>query len=326
MMLMPPFELHHPTSVEEACELASSFMELGESFDWVAGGTDLLPNYKWHINVKKHVISLAKISGTDTISMTEIGAMARLGAMTESTDIHPLIAEAAAKVASSLIRNNATLGGNLCVDTRCFWFNQSEDWRRSIDWCHKEDCGTGSDCRVIPNQNTLCVATYQGDLAPSLMVLEGVLHLMGPNGLREVPAEDFFQLDGITRNVLQEGEFVLKVTFPENVSSRVGSYHKLRVRESWDFPEAGVSAAWIPGDTSTLRVASTALESIPRLHSEQVAELSEKLSTNNVTALSESVMKSIKPVNNTALPPRYRRAMVEVLAKRSLKKIMEATE
>ena len=158
------------------------------------------------------------------------------------------------------------------------------------------------------------------------MVLEGVLHLIGPHGSREVPAEDFFQLDGITRNVLQEGEFVLKVTFPENVSSRVGSYHKLRVRESWDFPEAGVSAAWIPGDNSTLRVASTALESIPRLHSEQVAELSEKFSTNNVTALSESVMKSIKPVNNTALPPRYRKAMVKVLAKRSLNKILEATE
>ena len=83
-MLMPPFELHHPKSIEEACELASSFMDSGESFDWVAGGTDLLPNYKWHINVKKHVISLAKTSGTDVISMTEIGAMARLGAITES--------------------------------------------------------------------------------------------------------------------------------------------------------------------------------------------------------------------------------------------------
>ena len=326
MMLMPPFELHHPKSVEEACELASSFMDSGESFDWVAGGTDLLPNYKWHINVKKHVISLAKISGTDVISMTEIGAMSRLGAITESKDVHPLIAEAAAKVASSLIRNNATLGGNLCVDTRCFWFNQSEDWRRSIDWCHKEDCGTGSDCRVIPNQNTLCVATYQGDLAPSLMVLEGTIHLIGPNGSREVPAEEFFQLDGITRNVLQEGEFVLKVTFPENVSERVGSYHKLRVRESWDFPEAGVSAAWIPGQSETLRVASTALESIPRLHSEQVAELSGDFSASKITDLSVAVMKSIKPVNNTALNPRYRKAMVKVLAKRSLRKILEASK
>ena len=116
---MPPFNLHHPKTVEEACELASTFLANNESFDWVAGGTDLLPNYKWHINVKTHVISLANIPGLDTISMHEIGAMARLGALTTSKDVHPLIASAASKIASSLIRNNATVGGNICLDTRC---------------------------------------------------------------------------------------------------------------------------------------------------------------------------------------------------------------
>tara|TARA_Y100000589_G_scaffold331788_1_gene387039 strand:- start:2707 stop:3681 length:975 start_codon:yes stop_codon:yes gene_type:complete len=322
MMLMPPFNLHHPKTVEEACELAATFLANEESFDWVAGGTDLLPNYKWHINVKTHVISLANIPGLDIISMHEIGAMARLGALTTSENVHPLIASAASKVASSLIRNNATLGGNICLDTRCFWFNQSEDWRRSIDWCHKEDCGTGSDCRVIPNQNTLCVATYQGDLAPSLMVLEGTIHIIGPNGPRSLPVDEFFQLDGITRNVLQEGEFVLKVTFPENVANRSGSYKKLRVRESWDFPEAGVASSWIPGDLSSLRVASTALESIPRSHHEEVEALGNSFSKEHISQLSEKIMKSIKPVNNTALPPRYRKSMVRVLAKRSLREIL----
>lgn len=321
-MLMPPFNLHHPKTVEEACELAATFLANEESFDWVAGGTDLLPNYKWHINVKTHVISLANIPGLDIISMHEIGAMARLGALTTSENVHPLIASAASKVASSLIRNNATLGGNICLDTRCFWLNQSEDWRRSIDWCHKEDCGTGSDCRVIPNQNTLCVATYQGDLAPSLMVLEGTIHIIGPNGPRSLPVEEFFQLDGITRNVLQEGEFVLKVTFPENVVNRSGSYKKLRVRESWDFPEAGVASSWIPGDLSSLRVASTALESIPRSHHEEVDALGNSFSKEHISQLSEKIMKSIKPVNNTALPPRYRKSMVRVLAKRSLREIL----
>jgi 4-hydroxybenzoyl-CoA reductase subunit beta len=282
----------------------------------------LLPNYKWHINVKTHVISLAKIAGLDTISMHEIGAMARLGAITASEEVHPLIASAASKVASSLIRNNATLGGNICLDTRCFWFNQSEDWRRSIDWCHKEDCGTGSDCRVIPNQNTLCVATYQGDLAPSLMVLEGVIHIIGPNGPREVPADAFFELDGITRNVLKEGEFVLKVTFPEGVEHRVGAYKKLRVRESWDFPEAGVAASWFAGDASSLRMASTALESIPRSHQAEINALGSELSNEQILPLSEAIMKSIKPVNNTALPPRYRKSMVRVLAKRCLREIL----
>jgi 4-hydroxybenzoyl-CoA reductase subunit beta len=322
MMLMPPFNLHHPQTIEEACELASTFLSNKESFDWVAGGTDLLPNYKWHINVKTHVISLAKIAGLDTISMHEIGAMARLGAITASEEVHPLIASAASKVASSLIRNNATLGGNICLDTRCFWFNQSEDWRRSIDWCHKEDCGTGSDCRVIPNQNTLCVATYQGDLAPSLMVLEGVIHIIGPNGSREVPADAFFELDGITRNVLKEGEFVLKVTFPEGVEHRVGAYKKLRVRESWDFPEAGVAASWFAGDASSLRMASTALESIPRSHQAEINALGSELSNEQILPLSEAIMKSIKPVNNTALPPRYRKSMVRVLAKRCLREIL----
>ena len=321
-MLMPPFNLHHPKTVEEACELAATFLANEESFDWVAGGTDLLPNYKWHINVKTHVISLANIPGLDIISMHEIGAMARLGALTTSENVHPLIASAASKVASSLIRNNATLGGNICLDTRCFWLNQSEDWRRSIDWCHKEDCGTGSDCRVIPNQNTLCVATYQGDLAPSLMVLEGTIHIIGPNGPRSLPVDEFFQLDGITRNVLQEGEFVLKVTFPENVVNRSGSYKKLRVRESWDFPEAGVASSWIPGDLSSLRVASTALESIPRSHHEEVDALGNSFSKEHISQLSEKIMKSIKPVNNTALPPRYRKSMVRVLAKRSLREIL----
>jgi len=321
-MLMPPFNLHHPKTVEEACELAATFLANKESFDWVAGGTDLLPNYKWHINVKTHVISLANIPGLDTISMHEIGAMARLGALTTSGNVHPLIAFAASKVASSLVRNNATLGGNICLDTRCFWINQSEDWRRSIDWCHKEDCGTGSDCRVIPNQNTLCVATYQGDLAPSLMVLEGTIHIIGPNGPRSLPVDEFFQLDGITRNVLQEGEFVLKVTFPEDVANRTGSYKKLRVRESWDFPEAGVASSWISGDPSSLRVASTALESIPRLHQEEVDALGTSFSKEHIPQLSEAIMKSIKPVNNTALPPRYRKSMVRVLAKRSLREIL----
>ena len=319
---MPPFNLHHPETVEEACELASTFLANEESFDWVAGGTDLLPNYKWHINVKKHVISLANIQGIDAISMHEIGAMARLGALTTSDSVHPLIASAASKVASSLIRNNATLGGNICLDTRCFWFNQSEDWRRSIDWCHKEDCGTGSDCRVIPNQNTLCVATYQGDLAPSLMVLEGTIHIIGPNGQREVPVDDFFQLDGITRNVLEQGEFIVKVTFPEGVENRVGSYKKLRVRESWDFPEAGVASSWIVGDSSSLRIASTALESIPRSHQSEVESFEETFSSDLINPLSEVIMKSIKPVNNTALPPRYRKSMIRVLVKRSLREII----
>ena len=324
-MLMPPFTLHHPSSVEQACEIAKQLLEDGQQFDWVAGGTDLIPNYKWHINTKPHVISLAKIEGTNVISATEIGCMARLSDLTIANGAHPLIAEAASKVASSLIRKNATMGGNLCLDTRCFWYNQGEDWRRSIDWCHKADCGSGADCRVIPNQNTLCVATYQGDLAPNLMVLEAVVHIVGPSGLRQVSIGDFYQLDGKKKNVLEAGEFLLKVTLPEGSRQRTGCYQKLRVRDSWDFPEAGVAASWIAGDEKSLLIASTALESIPKMHDEQVSEALAAgwNGADSVKSLSVAIQKSIKPVNNTTLTPRYRKKMVRVLTKRAIEGFLQ---
>ena len=321
-MLMPPFELHHPNTVDEAVETAARLMKNGEAFDWVAGGTDVLPNYKWRINPKPHVISLAGIEETRAMTATELGCTVPLSSLTTENGVHPLLVEAAAKVASSLVRKSATVGGNLCLDTRCFWYNQSEDWRRSIDWCHKADCGTGADCRVIPNQNTLCVATYQGDLAPNFMVLGAEVVLIGPNGQRTLPLAEFYELDGMKKNVLKEGEFLLKVVLPEDAHQRKGCYQKLRVRESWDFPEAGVAASWLPGDTASLKVASTALESIPRLHDEEVeAHLS--AGDLNPIALAKLVQKSVKPVNNTALPPRYRRAMVKTLTKRALKGILE---
>lgn len=321
-MLMPPFELHHPSSVDEAVELAASLMAKNEAFDWVAGGTDVLPNYKWRINPKPHVISLAGIEEAHALSSRELGCMVPLSSLTTENDVHPLLVQAASKVASSLIRKSATVGGNLCLDTRCFWYNQSEDWRRSIDWCHKADCGTGADCRVIPNQNTLCVATYQGDLAPNFMVLDASVVLIGPEGERTMPLVDFYELDGMKKNVLKTGEFLLKVVLPEEAAQRKGCYQKLRVRDSWDFPEAGVAASWMPGDDSSLLVASTALESIPRLHTEQVEE---HLAAGDLDplALAKIVQKSVKPVNNTALPPRYRRAMVKTLTKRALLGILE---
>ncbi|MDA0843048.1 MAG: FAD binding domain-containing protein [archaeon] len=318
-MLMPPCELHHPQTIEEAMALARDLNGRGEAFDWVAGGTDIIPNYKWRINTKPHIISLASVEGATLLTSTTIGCMVRISDIEHSNVVHPLLRQAASKIASSLIRKSATIGGNLCLDTRCFWYNQGEDWRRSIDWCHKADCGTGADCRVIPNQNTLCVATYQGDLAPNLMVLDAEVVLLGPNGERRMLLSDFFMLDGMKKNVLEQGELLWQVIIPETSMDKVGSYQKLRVRESWDFPEAGIASAWLPGDYSSLQVASTALESIPRLHSDLVEQHLRQNNGIEFSVFSDEMYKEIKPVNNTALPPRYRRSMIRTLTKRSLK-------
>ena len=320
-MRMPPFNLHNPSTLEDALTMASELESSGEEFDWISGGTDLIPNYKWHLNTKKNVISLSGIEELHELGTNKIGAMVTLQKLVESSSIHTLISEAAGKIASIMVRRSATLGGNICLDTRCFWYNQTEQWRESIDWCHKCDCGTGADCRVIPNQNELCVATYQADMAPVLMCLGAVIHLSSPRGSRSMPINEFFKLDGMTKNVLEIGEIVTHVTLPEDHSEWKGDYQKLRQRESWDFPEAGVAAAWryssqSPGEGLELRIATTALESIPRLHNNITNEALINKST--IDEIAAKLRLDVKPVNNTTFPPNYRKKMVEVLCKKAL--------
>ena len=326
-MRMPPFALHTPGSLDEALSLVGDLQQSEQEFDWVAGGTDLLPNYKWHLNAKPHVISLAGVPELTELSETHIGAMVRLHDLAESDAVHPLVSKVSSMVASVMIRRSGTVGGNICLDTRCFWFNQSEEWRESIEWCYKCDCGTGADCRVIPNQNTQCVATYQADLAPVLMCLGATIHLAGSSGSRSMPLTEFFELDGITRNVLAPGELVTHLTLPDDSSEWRGDYQKLRQRESWDFPEAGVAVLWkteSDGSPSDLRVATTGLESIPGYHSSEAAAALEGWSgESSADNLAEAVRKAVRPVLNTWYPPSYRRKMVKVLTKRASSGLLE---
>jgi len=315
-MKTPPFKLFQPKSVEEAVKISSDFIKNGEAFDWIAGGTDLLPNYKWHLNTKPNVISLASIEELFHLDSTHIGAMVRLHDLANSEDTHSIIKKAAGSIASVLIRQSGTVGGNIALDTRCFWYNQAEEWRRSIEWCHKCDCDTSADCRVIANQNELCVATYQADLAPSLLVLNAQIHLCGPEGLRNMLLSEFFELDGIKRNTLKPGEIITHVTISEDASSWTGDYQKLSLRKSWDFPEAGVAVAWKNNDKLELRIATTALESIPRLHDNITKDA--LINKDSINEIASKIRQDVKPVNNTTFPPNYRKKMVEVLCKKAL--------
>ncbi len=324
-MKMPPFNLHIPTSIDEAIEIAKDLDSNGDEFDWVAGGTDLLPNYKWHLNSKKNVISLAKISQLTELSETHIGAMVRLQDLADSELTHPVLVKSANSIASIMIRRSGTVGGNICLDTRCYWYNQTEDWRESIDWCHKCDCGTGADCRVIPNQNTLCVATYQADLAPVLMCMGARVHLISISGKREMLLNDFFELDGMKKNKLLPGELLTHITLPEETLQWNGDYQKLRQRESWDFPEAGVAVLWKKDgeNLKQLRVATTGLESIPGYHEDISSELVKDWNgMESIKLLSEQIRKAVKPVQNTWYTPSYRRKMVKVLTKRACKGLL----
>ncbi|MGI0130255.1 MAG: FAD binding domain-containing protein, partial [Thermoplasmata archaeon] len=164
-MHLDPFELHRPTSLEETLRLASG---LAGRFDYLAGGTDLLPNYKMHLNLRPHVIALDAVPELVGRSVDRLGAMERLADLERDTALcaeYPVLADALGEVATPLVRASGTVGGNLLVETRCFFFNQGAAWRQSLGYCLKAD---GDRCHVVP-QKTRCYATFSGDLAPALM-------------------------------------------------------------------------------------------------------------------------------------------------------------
>jgi 4-hydroxybenzoyl-CoA reductase subunit beta len=317
-MLLPSFELHEPRTLDEAAALAR---DLGPGqFDFLAGGTDLLPNYKWTLNARPHVISLLRVAGLDSISPTRIGALATLKRIEESETLAktlPVIPETARLIASPLIRASGTLGGNLMLENRCFFFNQSEPWRASKGYCMKAD---GDVCLVVP-QKEKCYATFSADLPAPLIALNASVELMGAEGKRVVPLSSFYAGDGIARNLRKPGEILSSVVIQEEAQRLRASYQKLRLRDSWDFPEAGVAAAARAkaGVVEELRVVSNALEMTPRAHDDLTSKyVGREWAKEWIDELAQKVMDSVRPVKNTFFSPEYRKRMTKVLARRAL--------
>jgi 4-hydroxybenzoyl-CoA reductase subunit beta len=322
---LEPFELHRPTTVDAVSALAR---ELGPSADLIAGGTDLLPNYKMHLNLKPNLISLEDVAELRGHDLARIGAMTRLAELEADAEIaraYPGLAEAIGEVATPLVRASATVGGNLLVETRCFFFNQSLPWRESLGYCLKAD---GDRCHVVP-QKERCYATFSGDLAPALAVLDAEVEVAGPSGRRRTPLLDLYDAagDGIRRHRLARGEFVVAVHLPPGARTTRARYRKLRVRPSFDFPELGVAGAARFEGTSPvhLRLALGGVESYPRRFDDVTARLlNEPLTEERVRATAAEVLRLVRPVHNTFLPADYRRRMVEVFVRGVLTSLVHA--
>lgn len=318
-MHLDPFELHRPATVEEAVELARRF---AGRVDYLAGGSDLLPNYKMHLNVREHLIALDGVAELYGRSAGRIGAMERLADLERDAELartFPAVAEAVGSVATPLVRSSATLGGNLLVETRCFFFNQSLAWRSSLGYCLKAD---GDRCHVVP-QKERCYATFSGDLAPALLVYDAEVEVAGPSGRRRLPLAELYDAegDGIRRLSVAPGELVVAVHLPPAARGRDGRYLKLRVRPSFDFPEAGVAVAgrWEDGRTRELRVAVGGAETYPRRFDPLTRPLEgAPLDDGRIRALADAVVAAVRPVHNTSLLPDYRRRMVGVYVRRAL--------
>ncbi|HYK92563.1 MAG TPA: FAD binding domain-containing protein [Thermoplasmata archaeon] len=324
-MHLDPFTLHRPTSVEETIALARQFGPGG--FDYLAGGTDLLPNYKMHLNARPNLIALWDLPELREHSVERIGATTTLADLEDDAEFRtafPGVAEAVRQVATPLVRASGTVGGNLLVETRCFFFNQSLPWRESLGYCLKAD---GDKCHVVP-QKERCYATFSGDLAPALSAVEAKVNLAGPGGRRTIPLIDLYdaQGDGIRRVHLEGGELLVSVDLPAEWRGVPATYSKLRIRPSFDFPELGVAvAAQLDGRVARrLRVALGGVETHPRRFDALTAPLEgQPLTEERIRELSDAVMRASRPVHNTFLAPDYRKRMVSVYLRRALTRLVE---
>lgn len=325
-MHIDPFELHRPGDVDDAVRMAR---ELPGGADYLAGGTDLLPNYKMHLNVRPHVIALDGIPELRGRSASRLGAMERLEDVDRERAFAarwPAVAEAVREVATPLVRASGTVGGNLLVETRCFFFNQSHFWRESLGYCLKAE---GDRCHVVP-QKVRCYATFSGDLAPALMVHGAEVEVAGADGRRRFPVADLYDPggDGIRRHRLSPGELIVAVHLPDAAPREWGAYRKLRVRPAFDFPELGVAVAarWDGPRLESLQIAAGGLETYPRRFEELTGPLEgTRPGETELRALATSVMAAVRPVHNTFLPPDYRKKMTGVYVRRLLEEARRAS-
>src|SRR4029077_2577103 len=196
----------------------------------------------------------------------EIGALVSLTAIEQSALLrrrYPVLTEAAATVASPLLRNMGTIGGNICLDTRCLWYNQSLTWRKGCGFCIKKD---GDLCHVAPGA-TKCWAAFSGSTPPAFLCLNAEIEIAGPNGARRVGVRDFYTGDGENYRKLMPNELVTRVFLPAESADYRGVYRKLRVRGSIDYPLAGVAVVMkrSNGHVADARIAMTSVNPAPVL-------------------------------------------------------------
>jgi 4-hydroxybenzoyl-CoA reductase subunit beta len=330
MDALPPFALVRPRTLDD---IVKAFTEHPDG-RLIGGGTDLVVNIRRGIVAPpvlidvNHVAELRTIAAdADTIEIGAAVTLAELAAHPQVTRHYPVLAQAAACIAGPTHRNMGTVGGNLCLDTRCLFYNQSEWWRAANNHCLKT---TGDICHVAPKSRGICFATFSGDLAPALLTLGAEVDLAGPQGKRTIPLSELYigysrQDRPITETLgdgkyylaLRPGEFVTAVR-ARNTKGLRSAYDKIRIRRSIEYPVTGVAVALRrEGDTlADLRVAFTGTNPRPVLLTGTAALTGGPLDARVFKGLDELVRDQIMSMKTTFTPGHYRRRVAGVLARR----------
>ena len=338
MLRLPRFRLIEPRSYGEAAQLLA---ENGAgSLDrtrgtptlrvmLVAGGTDLFPNMKRRQFTPEVLISLARVrdaAGIESNGHLDISAGTTLSVVASDAGIrerYTALAQAAELVSTPQLRNMGTIGGNICLDTRCNWYDQSLFWRTAEGFCMK----TNPDvvCRVATS-SPRCLAVASADTVPALLVLGARVQLEDASSAREVPLSELYREDGISPMAMRQDEVLTDITFPESDGWR-STYLKLRDRGSFDFPIAAVAAAvrWDGSRVAAARIAITALGSRPLLVETAASQLvGTRLDEVTIAVAAEAVHKVARPMDNTSGTISQRKRAALVFTERALRSLRPA--
>jgi 4-hydroxybenzoyl-CoA reductase subunit beta len=325
MLRLPDFEYFAPRTVEEAVGLKA---EHGIDAMFVAGGTDLYPNMKRRQQTPAVVVGLGRVGELRRIE-GEPGTGLRVGAGVTLTELaedarvreaYPAVAHAAESISTPLLRNMGTIGGNLCLDTRCNYYDQTYEWRRAIDFCMKRD---GEVCWVAPG-SPKCWAVNSSDEAPLMVAMGAKLRFVSPDGERMVEALDLYNKDGIDYLTKRPDELLVDVHLPATNGWRA-TYVKLRRRGSFDFPVLGVAARIKTAADGTVEEAAVVLGAVspcPALIEEAGERLvGRPLTDESIAEAAEIAQHLARPLDNTDFAPHWRKQVVSIYVTRALEEL-----
>ncbi|HZT95783.1 MAG TPA: FAD binding domain-containing protein [Chloroflexota bacterium] len=325
MLRLTPFTYLSPTSIDAALTLLAKH---GDEAQLMGGGTDLLPNIKHRLTEPRYVVgtrSIEDIKGIELLPSGElrIGGGVSLSELEHSSVVrerYPALAEAASLISSPQIRRMGTLAGNIALDVRCNYYNQSEHWRRAIGYCMKKD---SEICRVAPGSDR-CWAVSSADTVPVLIALDAEMLVVHRTGARWRKVASGYRDDGLRPLTLAPGSIIAHVRIPPQERTQT-VYSKLRIRMSFDFPLVGAATSIVLAEDGTVgraRIVLTAVASHPL----EVVEAEQELVGNRLTpdvirSAGEKVFRATHPMDNTEGAIPHRKRMARVFVERALRQI-----
>lgn len=325
MLRLPAFDLVEPNTLEEALSVLAEHK--GEAMP-IAGGTDLLPNMKHELFTPRVLVSLTSIESLRCIEESKehwrLGAGCSLTSLAEHPALKeslPALCEALAAIGGPHHQRMGTLGGNLCLDTRCLYYNQTFQWREALGFCLKKD---GDACHVVGGKK--CVAAASNDSAPPLLVYNGIVEIIGPEGPRELPVREFYHPDGIANTRLEPGELVVAVRVPKPHPGTRAAFKKLRRRGAIDYPLLNMALLLRQDESGALvelAAAVSALAARPNFVRGLDRFLGQVPDEDLVEQIAERCRRGSVPLTNLATDPEWRRGLVPVFIKRLLKRCLE---